>query len=122
MHADTDRLPLAFCVYTAMCALVFAALYTAYSAYSLFAIPLGGMLGYIGARIRQRVTPYHYSFATVPESKRLNVLAYFSLIGASLAIWHVSTSNWTGLWSVVAMGGLVTLTIASRLRLPGHAD
>ncbi|MDA8743578.1 hypothetical protein N9N28_02990 [Rubripirellula amarantea] len=113
MHADTDRLPLAFCVYTAICAFVFAVFYTTYSAYSLFAIPFGGMFGYIGGHIRQRFTPRRYSFVSVPESKRLKLLVYLLLVGVSLAIWHVATSNWIGLWSVAAMGGLVLVTISS---------
>jgi hypothetical protein len=107
------RLPLAFAVYTATSAFVFATFYSANSPFSFLAIPLGGMLGYVAAHLRQRLTPSRYTFTTVPESKPTQVLKYLSAIAATLAIWHIANANWMGLWSVLSVGGLAILMIAS---------
>ncbi|TWT79529.1 hypothetical protein CA13_09330 [Planctomycetes bacterium CA13] len=113
VFGNVDRLPVACSLYTATCAFVFAIFYSAYSPFSLFAIPFGAILGYIAAYLRQRFTTPRYSFATIPKSKRTHVLTYVSAIASTLAIWHIATGNWMGLWSVIAMGGLAILMISS---------
>ena len=98
--------------YLAACALIFGLLHVGLAPIVLFTIPLGALIGYAGAWLRQRLTPERYTFAVVPTPQRTRIMLVFFALFLSTAVVHIANGDLMGVWSAVAMGGTVLLLIA----------